>query len=232
MTALTIAQLHYFTKITKFLGSVLGPDYEVALHDVSNRDGALVAISNSYISGRKIGDPLPDSARDMIAERRYETDDFVTHYFTTSPTRKVLRSSTMFIKDRADVLVGTLCINFDDTRYRDLSQKVFRLCHPDAFVDTNFDFDQNKMKEKEHTESAVAAMSTNDSSIPVMIENILAENNIVSDILTYEEKIIVVTELNRRGAFLVKGAIKEVADIIGSSPASVYRYLSHIKEQG
>lgn len=228
---MTIAQLHYFTKITKFLGSVLGPDYEVALHDVSNRDGALVAISNSYISGRKIGDPLPASAQEMIVEKRYEVDDFVSHYFTTAPNRKVLRSSTMFIKDRAGVLVGTLCINFDDSRYKDLSQQVFRLCHPDAYVDTNFDFDQNKMKEKEETETIVVAMSANDSSIPVMIETILAENSIGSDILTYDEKMIVVKELNNRGAFLVKGAVKEVADIIGSSPASVYRYLSHIKEQ-
>ena len=36
---MTDNQLHYFTKFSEFIGRVLGPDYEVALHDISDHGG-------------------------------------------------------------------------------------------------------------------------------------------------------------------------------------------------
>lgn len=227
---MTSTQLHYFTEITRFLGVTLGPDYEVALHDISNNNGALVAIANSHISGRRIGAPLPDSARKLIEEKYPEVDSFISHYYTLTDDKKVLRSSTMFIKDRTGNLLGLLCINFDDSRYRELSQKVLGLCHPDAFVDTNFDFDRSRLAAKEHTDHAVKAVSASGGNVSAMIIDILKSHGISGESLSFEEKMIVVKELDSRGAFLIKGAVKEIADLIGSSPASIYRYLSKLKK--
>lgn len=50
--------LYSYTTTVKFLGSVLGPDYEVVLQDLSNINHSVIAIENGHISGRTIGSPL------------------------------------------------------------------------------------------------------------------------------------------------------------------------------
>lgn len=47
--------LQQYVKLTEFLGHTLGPDYEVALHDLTDRNRSIVAIANSHVSGRKLG---------------------------------------------------------------------------------------------------------------------------------------------------------------------------------
>lgn len=226
---MTHDQLHYFTKLTKFLGTALGPDYEVALHDMANNDGALVAIANNYISGRKLGDPLFDNAMKMVEDRRYEIDDYVEHYYTMTQHGKVLRSSSMFIKDEYGQLVGILCINFDDNRYHDISQKIMELCHPDAYVEANFVFDKNLVPDKL---SGDVKLNTTSSEITVSgeLREIFKKHHLNPTRLTFDDKMLIVTELNNKGVFLIKNAVKDVAKAINSSPASVYRYLANLKE--
>ena len=50
--------LYSYKTTVKFLGSVLGPDYEVVLQDLSNINHSVIAIENGHISGRTIGSPL------------------------------------------------------------------------------------------------------------------------------------------------------------------------------
>ena len=117
---MTDSQLHYFTKVAEFLGRVIGPDYEVALHDISDRNGALVAIANGHISGRKVGEPLGEKLQDIIDSKIYEQEDFILHQYGMAQNDKILCSSSMFIKDVMGNLIGELCINFDDSRSRQL----------------------------------------------------------------------------------------------------------------
>ena len=42
--------LYSYTTTVKFLGSVLGPDYEVVLQDLSNINHSVIAIENGHIS--------------------------------------------------------------------------------------------------------------------------------------------------------------------------------------
>ena len=51
--------LQQYVKLTEFLGHTLGPDYEVALHVLTDRNRSIVAIANSHVSGRKLGRRLP-----------------------------------------------------------------------------------------------------------------------------------------------------------------------------
>ena len=44
--------LYSYTTTVKFLGSVLGPDYEVVLQDLSNINHSVIAIENGHISSR------------------------------------------------------------------------------------------------------------------------------------------------------------------------------------
>ena len=62
MPAVPNPLLQQYMKLTEFLGLTLGPDYEVALHDLTNKDRSIIAIANNHISGREIGAPLTNMA--------------------------------------------------------------------------------------------------------------------------------------------------------------------------
>ena len=226
---MTQNQLYYFTKIADFISRVLGPDYEVALHDISDRGGALVAIANGHISGRDLGAPLTEKALQIIANREYEDKDYILHHFGMTDSGKILSSSSMFIKDESGQLLGLLCISFDDSRYRELSQKVFNLCHPDTFVETNFRIDESRIPQRANSPDTEHFHSNQSKSITNAIRDILRENKLAADKLTLDEKMHIVEQLTAEGAFLVKGAVKDAANALGCSQATIYRYLSRVK---
>ena len=109
--------LQQYIKVTEFLGLTLGPDYEVALHDMTDKNRSIIAIANNHISGRDVGAPLTNVALKILMDKSYEVQDYRLHYCGMSAKGKVLRSSTMFIKQNGK-LIGMLCINFDDTKFR------------------------------------------------------------------------------------------------------------------
>ena len=227
---MTSNQLHYFTKITEFFGRVLGPDYEVALHDIDDQGGALVALANGHISGRSIGQLASEKLLNIIETHEYEHSDFILHQYGMSPNDKILCSSTMFIKDEEGELVGALCINFDDSRYRELSQKVFNLCHPDALVDTNFRFDASKVPSKVAGSRHSKLQSIPDGSAYDIIVSELKKQNLDSKKMSLKDKMNFLSVIDSKGVFLIKGAVKDAAEIFGCSQATMYRHLSRLKE--
>ena len=222
--------LQQFSKLTEFLGRALGPDYEVALHDLSDKDCSIVAIANNHISGREIGAPLTNVALKIIADRSYLTSDYRVHYRGVSADGKMLRSSTFFLKDEAGALIGMLCINFDDSRYKAISDSILGLCHPDAFVETNFLFDEQRLAAQTLPEEPESFQHTPRGVAGSEVANVLRDLNVAADRLTQDEKMEVVGVLESRGVFLLKGAVKDVAEALCCSPASVYRYLSKLRK--
>ena len=227
---MTDSQLHYFTKVAEFIGRVIGPDYEVALHDISDRGGSIVALANGHISGRSIGSPVSDRLRAIIDNHIYEDEDFILHEYGLTPSGKVLCSSSMFIKDVNGDLIGVMCINFDDSRYRELSQKVFNLCHPDALVDTNFRFDASKVPSKVAGSRHSKLQSIPDGSAYDIIVSELKKQNLDPERMSLKDKMNFLSSIDSKGVFLIKGAVKDAAEIFGCSQATMYRHLSRLKE--
>ena len=91
--------LYSYKTTVKFLGSVLGPDYEVVLQDLSNINHSVIAIENGHISGRTIGSPLTSAVFQMLSSKVYEEDDFIANYKGVAENGHILRSSSMFIKE-------------------------------------------------------------------------------------------------------------------------------------
>lgn len=59
----------------------------------------------------------------------------------------------------------------------------------------------------------------------------LDRRSITADRLNSEERIQIISALDSEGIFLLKGAVKDVADALECSQASVYRYLSLIRKE-
>ena len=197
--------LQHYIKLTEFLGQALGPDYEVALHDMTDKNRSIVAIANNHISGREIG---------------------------LSAEGKTLRSSTMFIKHNSK-LVGMLCINFDDSRYLAASENVLRLCHPDIFIDDHIAPQQAEPGDP-FPRAVPATTESFHNSIDAVAGDAVGRElirlGVTADRLTPDERMQIIASLESGGIFLLKGAVKDVADALHCSQASVYRYLSQIKK--
>ena len=220
----TNALLRQYVKLTEFLGAALGPDYEVALHDLTDKNRSIIAIANGYISGRELGAPLTNMALSVLKDESYEWQDYRLHYSGVSAAGNPLRSSTMFIKENGK-LIGMLCINFDDSRFQSFARQVLTLCHPNQFF-------QALTQPEETSEDAPRPETFRNSTEVVAQDAIVHELNrlgVPAERLTSEERLQIIAALEESGLFLLKGAVKDVAAGLGCSQASVYRYLSQIR---
>ncbi len=223
--------LQQYINLTEFLGHALGPDYEVALHDLTDRNRSIIAIANSHVSGRKIGAPLTNVALKILMDKSYEHSDYRLHYCGVSANGKTLRSSTLFIKHNGK-LIGLLCLNFDDSRHQRISEDILRLCHPDAFVETNFQLDEDCIRECLPAEAGTESFHNSIEAVAAdAVERALDKLGVTADRLTPEERIQIITQLEADGIFLLKGAVKDLAEALHCSQASIYRYLSQIKKE-
>ena len=183
--------------------------------DLTSEEGTIAAIVNNNISGRTEGAPLSNMALRFIHGKVYEKQPYVAGYQGASQAKGRLRSSTMFIKDNGQ-LIGMLCINFDAGKYSRIAQELLALCGA-------------------HTEPSSTGIGVENfvTSLPDAVQNAIAEvtgsAGLPPDRLTMEEKIRIVESLHHAGIFYMKGAVSEVAAQLGSSEATIYRYLSKLK---
>jgi predicted transcriptional regulator YheO len=218
-------------RLVEFLGLVLGPDYEVALHDLGLPDRSIVAIANGHVSGRTLGAPLSSLALQAIVNHSRETPDSRLNYAGIAAGR-LLRSSTFFITDESGTQVGLLCINFDDSRYRELSDRILKLRHPDIFVDSNFAYDDGIGTVTAAPDAARVQPLSESLSAPTeaLLRRTLAAFAGPGERLTRTKRNQAIRELHDRGFFRIKGAVRDAARALSCSQATLYRHLARIED--
>ena len=222
--------LQHYAKLTEFLGAALGPDYEVALHDLTDKNRSIIAIANNHISGREIGAPLTNMALSILKDRRYEKTDYLLNYYGISVGGKDLRSNTFYIKQNGR-LIGMLCINFDDSRYQKLSQELLSLCHPDRFTDLLHPQDEPDPLPEVFREEPEKFRNSTEAVVADAISRKLDQMGCSAQRLTPEERLQIIASLDEGGIFLLKGTVKDAATALQCSQASIYRYLSQIRSE-
>ena len=209
------AYLKKYIPLVDFLAEVFGDDAEVVLQDVSDFNNSVISIRNNHISGRKLGAPATNLVL-KVMNGNFTDKNYVTNYRGVSAVGKVVRSSTYFIKDDKNVVVGMLCINIDIDKLVQLKN------HLDGILKL-----PEEIFEKTTERFSVSAEGLASDSI----ETILEESGISPERMSQEEKIEVVYKLDKNGVFLVKGSICKVASVLNVSNATIYRYLSKIRRE-
>lgn len=202
-----------------YFGAILGPNYEFVLHVLNPNGGSQIGhIVNGELSGRTLNGPLTDYAKKLISEKVYLEKEFITGYVGAGPRGKKFRSSTLFIKDKEGQLQGLLCINFDADVYRKVAKDVLKLA--------NLSFDIEHIEMKTEQEQPVERLHDNVRNIiyTVIDQDILESGAQLSP----DQKKLAISKLKEHGIFDIKGTITEVADIMGMSESSVYRYLQMV----
>lgn len=208
--------------ILPFLKEALGPDTEILICDTKN----VLYAANPITDRMKPGSKLGDMERSFLDEETYKTQDAVINYRALLPSRERLRGSTYFLKNSDGSLAGFLTINI----------RVERLLYArdvlDAFINTGALSNVNFSAAKGGASHSPNLLNRYDG-VTVMVEDIihavieeyLTNFGTPADRLTATERQKIVQELDQRGVFLVKGSISEVAQRLGCSEVTIYRYL-------
>ncbi|OAB42509.1 helix-turn-helix transcriptional regulator [Paenibacillus glacialis] len=205
----------HYQNIMNYFGGILGSNYEFVLHVLNPNGGSHIGhIVNGDLSGRSLNAPLTNYAKKLINEKVYLNKDYVLDYVGEGPRGKKFRSSTLFIKDREGQLQGLLCINFDADVYRKVAKDILKLA--------NLSLDIELIEKETDQEQPVEKLTDNIRNIiyAVIDKDILESGAQLSP----EQKRLAISKLKEYGVFEIKGKINEVADIMGMSESSVYRY--------
>lgn len=203
--------LQLYIRLVPFLAEVCGPGSEVVIHDVTDPEHSLIAIRNS-VSGRVIGNPMTDLARDLAEKGAYSNTDYLANYTGKSKNGEFL-SSTYYIKNEGR-LIGLLCINKDMTAVQELNGAVLRLLEQ---------FNLAAPQESEFSENLDNPVAT---MMHTRIAEIIAQSGVSPARMSLQEKVRVVHRMNEEGVMMMKGAVAEIANQLSVSVPTVYRYLN------
>jgi predicted transcriptional regulator YheO len=207
-----------FITIADFLGEILGKNTEIMLHDITNYKHSIVHIINGHISNRKIGDPITDLVLEFMTTESKGDKQFICNYNSKTAEGKLLYSSTYFIRDNKNTIVGALCLNSD---YQDVKKSLSSLMSlfPNYVEDKVLAL--NNIKEN---------LNSNPQEVTEnKIDEIINQFDVTPKRMTTEEKTEIIAALSDCGIFNIRGSVQEVADKLHMSEPSVYRYIKKIK---
>ena len=107
-------RLETLKQIAAGVAAQFGSNCEVVIHDVSgNRpDHTIVHIENGHVSGRKVGDGASQVVLDQLARQDEQPKDHLC-YLTRTPDGKILKSSSLYIRNSRGGVVAIFSINYD-----------------------------------------------------------------------------------------------------------------------
>lgn len=106
-----------YVPLVEFLGQAIGPNCEIVLHDLTVPDESIIAIVNGHISGRKLGGPVTNFALWFMRQGAKSSVPYVAGYRAVNGAGRICRSSSYFIRNEQNELIGMICVNVDITDF-------------------------------------------------------------------------------------------------------------------
>lgn len=220
--------LEQYIPLAEMLVQTFGQDVEVVLHDLSTPEHSVVYVANGQVTGRQVGDSFDQLVKQVILSARLQ-DNYVANYYFTAPNGKLIRSSSILLRDNKNKLQGALCINVDTTRVTQQIEYLQSLLPnfaqqqgiTTAVKTVNDQESQVNLKQETTGNAHIIDMVTS------IIENIL--QGTIPSHLSREEKIAKIKFMDAKGIFLMKGSIELVAEKLGVNKVTVYSYLDEAR---
>ncbi len=190
------------------IAAQFGSSCEVVVHDLSRHpDHSIVAIVNGHVSGRKVGDGASAVVLEQMERNDPQPKDHLC-YLTKTPDGKILKSSTVYIRNSKGRVSAILSINYDISRLLMVESAVRELvttqepaqAEPEKIVNVN-DLLEDLIQQ------SVALVGK-----PVALMN-------------KDDKVRAIRFLNQNGAFLVTKSGDKIAKYFGISKYTLYSYI-------
>lgn len=221
--------LRVFTDLVEPLSRSLPIGTEVVLHDLSLIPPAIVAIHGT-LSGRKIG----DYSNEMVLERITDiSEDNVISFESVMADGRKVRSTTVTIRDMAGVSVAALGINVDMTPWETLHGIASSFLGEEK-RDTEVSSSQlNETGVEGHVavnmEGSTLFVRDFEELASLMVKREIDQIGVPAGSMRKEQKLEIVSNLRRRGMFLLRESVPQVAEALGVTRFTIYKYLGELE---
>ena len=190
------------------IAAQFGSSCEVAIHDLSkDPDRSIVFIANGHVSGRKVGDGASNVVMEQLRTQDPEPKDHLC-YLTKTPDGKILKSSTVYIRDRKGKVSAIMAINYDISRLM-LMEEALR-----DLVSTG-----------EEVPAEPEKITNVNDLLEELIQQSVALVGKPAALMNKEEKIRAIQFLNDAVAFLITKSVDKVSKYFGISKFTLYSYI-------
>ncbi|MDR0525904.1 MAG: helix-turn-helix transcriptional regulator [Spirochaetaceae bacterium] len=206
----------FLESLARGIAYIFGPNCEVVIHDLKGQpyEHSIVAIENGGVTGREVGDCGTNLGLEVIRGTDVNGDKY--GYITRTKDGKILRSSSVYIRNALHQVVGAVCINFDTTLLLHAGEAIKAITG-----------DKQNSQPKEIEESFPKNVSE-------LLETLLQQSadyiGKPAPLMTKEDKLKGLTFLDEKGALLIKKSGDRIARFYGISKYTLYAYLDEIRE--
>ena len=207
------SHLQFCLQLARGIAQQFGSNCEVVVHDLDSNDveHSIVAIENGHVSGRRVGDGPSHIVLEALRGDCARLEDRLS-YLTRSDDGKILKSSTIYIRDDDGRAIGVFAINYDIT---------LMLAMEDALK--GFTATQVPEREPEHISRNVADL------LDELIEQSVKLVGKPVPLMNKEDKVKAIQFLNDTGAFLITKSGDKVCKFFGISKYTLYSYIDEAK---
>ena len=176
-------------------------------------DRTIVHIENGHVSGRKVGDGASQVVLDQLEHQERQPQDHLC-YLSRTPDGKILKSSSLYIRNSRGAVTAILSINYDISNFMMMHQELGEFMLP---------------RDREQTEPQ-KIINVNDV-LDELIEQSVQQVGKPVALMNKDDKVKAIRFLNEAGAFLVTKSTDKVAKYFGISKYTLYSYIDANKQQ-
>ncbi|MDO4565298.1 MAG: helix-turn-helix transcriptional regulator [Clostridia bacterium] len=207
----------FYKRLASALASQFGKNCEVVVHDLTagDHEKTIVAIENGHVSHRHIGDGPSRIVLEALQQKDQSKLQDESGYLLKTHDGRILKSSTVYIRDENDNVCGIFAINYDITE----------LLMAEKAIDSLLNH-KNEPKIPERIPQNVNDL------LDDLIEQSVAVAGKPVALMTKDDKIKAIQFLNTHGAFLVTRSGDKVSKYFGISKYTLYSYIDAKSENG
>ena len=202
----------------KFLPSVIAfsalEDCEVVVHDLEDPEHSVIYVANNKVTGREIGQSFYTLVSKVMLSEGL-ADDHADNYYFTAANGKLIRSSTLLIRDETGDVAGAICINLDTSR---ITQQMEYL---QSFMPN---IEKSEFTSRKRSGSAEGNIS---DMVDDLIQRIIGSSPV--ETMRRDQRIEKVKFMEEKGIFLMKGSVEKAAEELGVNKVTIYSYLDEIR---
>ncbi len=200
----------FLDRLARGISETFGSNCETLVHDMSIPSHPILSIYNGHVSGRSVGSTVDILGNESELDEEALQTDLVNLYAST-PSGQQLKSSTFHLMGEDYNLA--LGINFDYSPLVYANKVLVDLMNADADL-----------------RSALWSFADTSTLSDILEECLAAVGKPVSA-LGKADRLKVIALLRQRNAFSFQKAVPQVAQRLGVSRYTVYKYLSELDEQ-
>ena len=209
-------KLELLKQVAAGIAGQFGNNCEVVVHDLSRHaDHSIVYIVNGHVSGRKVGDGASQVVIEQMQSNDPEPKDHLC-YLTSTPDGKILKSSTVYIRNSKGKVSAILSINYDISKLLMVGGAIREL------VTTG----------QEESQREPEKIININNVLDDLIRQSVALVGKPAALMNKEDKVRAIQFLNQNGAFLVTKSGDKIAKYFGISKYTLYSYIDMKQQEG